>query len=76
MSVSKWAWTEACNGKPCPGDCDYCILKDEYMADDYKSRYEAAVRIIDIQQDTISKYQHVFKLQEEELKKLRKLCLE
>ena len=24
MSVSKWAWTKECEGKPCPGDCDLC----------------------------------------------------
>lgn len=24
MSVSKWRWTEACDGLPCPGDCDLC----------------------------------------------------
>lgn len=24
MSVSKWAWTEECEGQPCPGDCDLC----------------------------------------------------
>lgn len=24
MSVSKWRYTEACEGRPCPGDCDCC----------------------------------------------------
>lgn len=24
MSCSLWRWTEACDGKPCPGDCDLC----------------------------------------------------
>jgi len=24
MSVSKWAWTEECEGKPCCGECDIC----------------------------------------------------
>lgn len=24
MSTSKWAWTEACDGDFCPGDCDLC----------------------------------------------------
>lgn len=24
MSVSKWKWTEQCEGRPCPGDCDRC----------------------------------------------------
>lgn len=24
MSVSLWAYTESCEGRPCPGDCDNC----------------------------------------------------
>ena len=24
MSVSKWAYTNACEGQSCPGDCDSC----------------------------------------------------
>lgn len=28
MSVSLWAWTEQCEGRPCPGDCDNCPLVD------------------------------------------------
>lgn len=24
MSVSKWRYTSACDGQPCPGDCDMC----------------------------------------------------
>lgn len=24
MSVSKWQYTEQCEGRPCPGDCDCC----------------------------------------------------
>lgn len=24
MSCSKWRWTKACDGRPCPGDCDLC----------------------------------------------------
>jgi hypothetical protein len=28
MSVSKWAWTEDCEGQPCPGDCDLCERRD------------------------------------------------
>jgi hypothetical protein len=24
MSVSKWRYTENCDGAPCPGDCDEC----------------------------------------------------
>ena len=24
MSCSKWRYTEACDGRPCVGDCDLC----------------------------------------------------
>lgn len=24
MSVSLWRWTEACDARSCPGDCDEC----------------------------------------------------
>lgn len=24
MSCSKWRYTEQCEGRPCPGDCDLC----------------------------------------------------
>lgn len=27
MSVSKWRYTEECNGRPCPGDCDCCSFE-------------------------------------------------
>ena len=27
MSVSKWDYApETCDGRPCPGDCDHCII--------------------------------------------------
>lgn len=29
MSVSLYRWTEACEGKPCPGDCDECGFETE-----------------------------------------------
>lgn len=30
MSVSKWNYSpEKCDGKPCPGDCDFCSLETE-----------------------------------------------
>ena len=30
MSVSKWLYTEECDGEPCVGDCEFCgILGDE-----------------------------------------------
>ena len=38
---------------------------------DAESKYNAAARIIEINQDTIDKYHEVFRLQEAELKKLR-----
>ena len=28
MSVSKWRYSEECEGKPCPGDCDECEEDD------------------------------------------------
>ena len=30
MSVSKYAYSPSkCDGEPCPGDCDFCALRDE-----------------------------------------------
>lgn len=29
MSVSKWAWTEECDGRVCTGDCDLCSWEEE-----------------------------------------------
>lgn len=29
MSVSKWRYTEACDGRPCVGDCDFCSFDPE-----------------------------------------------
>ena len=29
MSVSKWRYTEACDGMPCVGDCDFCSFDPE-----------------------------------------------
>ena len=29
MSVSLWRWSEKCEGKPCPGDCDECGEEDD-----------------------------------------------
>ena len=29
MSVSKWNWSEVCDSRPCPGDCDNCTYEDE-----------------------------------------------
>lgn len=34
MSVSLWAYTESCEGKPCPGDCDNCNKPEEEDDDD------------------------------------------
>lgn len=38
MSVSKYKWTEACDGKPCVGDCDLCSKDVE--ADGFITRDE------------------------------------
>ena len=29
MSVDLYRWTEACDGQPCPGDCDLCTKNEE-----------------------------------------------
>lgn len=29
MSTDKWKWTEICDTRPCPGDCDLCDYDDE-----------------------------------------------
>lgn len=29
MSVSKWRYTEECDGDYCPGDCDLCDKEPE-----------------------------------------------
>lgn len=34
MSVSKWAYTEECDGKPCCGECDLCRHRPEEGEDD------------------------------------------
>lgn len=35
MSVSLWRYTEQCEGRPCPGDCDECSFDpDEYTVDE------------------------------------------
>ena len=41
MSVSKYRWTEACEGQPCPGDCDLCSKEPEAKNDDLISRQAA-----------------------------------
>ena len=30
MSVSLYRWAEKCEGRYCPGDCDYCYFDPEY----------------------------------------------
>ena len=42
MSVSKWAYTERCDGGYCPGDCDYCS-----KADAFYELHEAEDELID-----------------------------
>ena len=34
MSVSLWAYTESCDGKPCPGDCDNCGRAEDEEEED------------------------------------------
>lgn len=29
MSCSLWRWTEECDSRPCPGDCDLCEENNE-----------------------------------------------
>ena len=29
MSVSLWRWSEECDGRACPGDCDGCTENEE-----------------------------------------------
>lgn len=29
MSVSLWNWSEVCDSRPCPGDCDNCDYEPE-----------------------------------------------
>jgi len=33
MSVSLYAWTEACDHRACVGDCDLCDYADEEQED-------------------------------------------
>ena len=34
MSVSRWAYTERCEGYYCPGDCDLCGHADDDVVDE------------------------------------------
>ena len=44
MSVSKYKYTESCDGYPCPWDCDLCGKEDDM--DDLISR-QAAIDALD-----------------------------
>ena len=44
MSVSKYRYTESCDGQPCPWDCDLCGKEDDM--DDLISR-QAAIDALD-----------------------------
>ena len=35
MSCSKWRWTEICDYRPGPGDCDLCDYEEEDDEDIY-----------------------------------------
>lgn len=39
MSVSLYRWTEACEGRECPGDCDLCHENEE-DEDDIQTRMQ------------------------------------
>lgn len=46
MSCSLWRWTEACEGKPCVGDCDLCDWNtedEEEEADDEQKRSDDVI---------------------------------
>lgn len=34
MSCSLWRWTEICDHRPCPGDCDECGYPEDYTDDE------------------------------------------
>jgi len=34
MSTDKWRYTEECEGQPCAGDCDYCEVETDPVADE------------------------------------------
>lgn len=44
MSVSKWRYTEACDGRPCCGDCDHCSFNPEEPEEDGFVTREADLR--------------------------------
>lgn len=37
MSCSKWRWTEECDHRPCPGDCDNCGYEETVTGDTYSA---------------------------------------
>lgn len=48
MFCSKWRWTEACDGRPCPGDCDLCgYFPEEEVADHIRENTERWVLCIE-----------------------------
>jgi len=86
MSVSKWAWTEECEGKPCFGDCDLCqhrpgerytkptvfnVVTAMQKIDALEEEVSHLRQIVSQQQETINTYGQIFKLQEAELERIR-----
>lgn len=43
MSVSLWRWTEACEGTPCPGDCDLCEKEEPMKLTALQAEYLNAI---------------------------------
>ena len=40
MSCSLWRWTEECDHRPCPGDCDECSYPDTEEGEDETEKLE------------------------------------
>ena len=47
MSVSKWAWTENCEGNLCVGDCDLCDMKEKENVMDKQKAFEWMDKLIE-----------------------------
>lgn len=48
MSVSKWRYTENCEGQLCPGDCDICDIDNNTLKDwyEYKQKLKKVITIL------------------------------
>ena len=43
MSVSKWNYSERCDGMPCIGDCDECKVWQDFCEEEEEDRVEANI---------------------------------